>query len=573
MAQHTSSVSQASVLRQAVLNTSSSLELLREAVSNAVDAEARHIAIDLINRGGDIWDITIEDDGNGMEDQHLMAFFNAGETVKDFPVLAIGEKGLGSKTTFVAKKVVVESIRKGTKDVLIGIMVDPLNYLERDQMPVWDMERNPQAHSKKIGVPHGTRVMLDSVRISSFNGKKTEELHEIANRTFHYLRSLCATGTVKNRHAQKKHIIDSVMNVGTIPQVTLHVTKDGHPPVNLGPEPGVYPMPDANPAPSTGPVIEGVECKSKNFCDLYDFHRSKTLSVGGSVITVHYDGTAIIAGEQVRQEMLRYELKQGWTQKSQMGMHLCKDFIPLRVDTSLSRELAGGEYYYEFKIFLNCQSFQLNADRNVITNEETDEVSWIWEDFRQYVWPNIEAKYKAYADLARTETAAIDARRKTEAAKQLKADYASLSQLPLSKKGAELAFVKEPIKEADVSHLFAMMIQSGHYSQELAPLMRFGRYIDDSTDIICEVSGGSEWLVEVERRLPSLFNHKHPMTSYEAVVVWELGGMKNGDSQVAPWGTGGGNVSIALIHNTGDNTWQLRWGTKHIPVYVLSDML
>src|SRR3954449_9999081 len=61
MAQQTSSVSQASVLRQAVENTSSSLELLREAVSNSVDAGAQMIAIDLHNIGGDVWNIVIED--------------------------------------------------------------------------------------------------------------------------------------------------------------------------------------------------------------------------------------------------------------------------------------------------------------------------------------------------------------------------------------------------------------------------------------------------------------------------------------------------------------------------------
>lgn len=118
MTTHTSSVSQASVLWQAVLNTSSSIELLREAVSNSVDANAHDIAISLTSAGGDIWNIVIQDDGNGMEETHMKAFFNAGETVKDGKsgdreTLAIGEKGLGSKTTFVAKEIEVASRRFG----------------------------------------------------------------------------------------------------------------------------------------------------------------------------------------------------------------------------------------------------------------------------------------------------------------------------------------------------------------------------------------------------------------------------------------------------------------------------
>ena len=97
MASHTSHVSQESLLRQAVLNTSQSIELLREAVSNSVDADAKQIDIQLNNAGGEVWNVVIQDDGNGMEDKHMRAFFNAGDSVKDFVQTAIGEKGLGSK--------------------------------------------------------------------------------------------------------------------------------------------------------------------------------------------------------------------------------------------------------------------------------------------------------------------------------------------------------------------------------------------------------------------------------------------------------------------------------------------
>ena len=97
MTSYTSTVSEAHVLEQAVLNTSSSIELLREAVSNSVDADAHNIDIKLTNAGGDIWNIVIQDNGNGMEEAHMKAFFNTGETVKDheLPGVAIGEKGLG----------------------------------------------------------------------------------------------------------------------------------------------------------------------------------------------------------------------------------------------------------------------------------------------------------------------------------------------------------------------------------------------------------------------------------------------------------------------------------------------
>ncbi|EAP97860.1 hypothetical protein JNB_12888 [Janibacter sp. HTCC2649] len=571
MTMHTSVVSQEHLLRQAVLNTSQSIELLREAVSNSVDADARNIDIKLTNDNGEIWNIVIQDDGNGMEDQHMRAFFNAGQSVKDFTQQAIGEKGLGSKTSFVAKGILVESRRHSNPTVLlVGKMADPLTSLAGGSMPDYSIDVNPNGHLGSLSTK-GTRIELSGVHLTSFNGKKTADGPEIAARVMHYLRSMCATGTVKSRHTQKAHILQNVMNVGTIPQVSLEVvTSTGT--VNIGPLPGVYQVPNPDLAPTGGPLEEGIQRNSKKFCDVFDFSGSKTISVQGQSLTVNYDGTAIIAGDLVRQEMLRDELKAGWTQKSQMGVHLCKDFIPLRNNTSLSRDLLDDEYYYDFKLFLNCQDFQLNADRNVITNEESDEIAWIWADFKANVLPQIRARTTPYRQMRAAEDAAIEASKKTAQAASLKAGYSSASDITITKVGASLNFVKEPKKEADVSHLLAMMIQSGSWAPELTPIDKLGQYIDASTDILAEDSLGNVMLVEVENQLGNLFAHRHPMTSYDMVVVWSRGGMAHLSQANAPWGTNGSNVTVTLQQIPGSR-WELKWGTNSKPVIVLSEII
>lgn len=571
MTSHVSHVSQESLLRQAVLNTSQSIELLREAVSNSVDADAKNIDIKLTNAGGEIWNIVVQDDGNGMEERHMKAFFNAGDSVKDYPQTSIGEKGLGSKTAFVAKEIVVESRRNANPTmVLVGRMRDPLASLEQGAMPTYTIESDPQGYTPSTS-SKGTRVMLTGVHLTSFNGKKTSDVSEIASRVMHYLRSLCATGTVKNRHAAQAHIINSVVNVGVIPMVSLEVVTNAGT-VTLGPVPGSFQVPAVDLNPTGGPLSEGVQRNSKRFCDVYDFTRSKTISLHGKAVTVHYDGTVIVAGEAVRDEMLKDELKQGWTHKSQMGAHLCKDFIPLRNETALSRELLGGEYYFEHKLFINCQEFQLNADRNVITNEESDEVAWIWSDFKTHVWPNIEARASAYKQMKVAEDIAIEAIKKTNQSAALKKGYATASDVTVTKDGVSLAFVKEPKREADVSHLLAMMVQSRAWSEELAPIAKFGQYIDASTDVLVEDPAGSVLLVEIETQLPNLFSHQHPMTSYDLVVVWSLGSMSNGDSRTAPWGANSAVVPATLLQ-TALGGWELKWGTHSRPVIVLSSLL
>jgi hypothetical protein len=576
VASRQSQVDAASVLRQAVLNTSSPIELFREAVSNSVDADARSINIRLVNAGGDVWNVLVEDDGNGMEDRHMSAFFNAGETEKDFTVpggtanLSIGEKGLGSKTTFVARDIEVESVRHlAPSDVRVGRMHDPMAKLRAGQVPDYTVDLNPTGHVRQL-IGHGTRIALDGLLIPTFNGKKSMDADEIAQRLMHYLRTMCATGTVKNRHAAKAHIHNSVINVGNIPAVTVEVVSSKT--AALGPESGSYAVPATNVAPSGGMAnAEGVQINSALFCDTLDFGGSRTMSVGGQTVTIYYDGTAIIAGEAVRQQMLKYEFRQGQTQKSLMGVHLSKDFIPMRNDNSLSRDLLGGEYYYEYKVFLNCQSFQLNADRNVVTNVESDEISWIWEDFKTKVWPQIQAKALPYNKLKDEEEVATEAIKKSKAAAALKAQYASLPPITITKKGASLQFVKRPRKEADVSHLLAMMVQSGAWAKELAPVVKFGQYIDDSTDVLVEDASGAALLCEVEMTLPNLFKHKHPMDSYDLVVTWDLGGLSSGTAKTAPWGANGAVVPVTLMSTA--TGWHLKWGTHSSPVLVLESLL
>ena len=81
-----------------------------------------------------------------------------------------------------------------------------------------------------------------------------------------------------------------------------------------------------------------------------------------------------------------------------------------------------------------------------------------------------------------------------------------------------------------------MMVQAGHWQSDLDPIVKLGQYIDDSTDILVEDASQVPLLAEVELRLPNLFKHKHPMTSYDLVVVWSSAGCQ---TVPARWPLGG----------------------------------
>ncbi len=582
---HQSQVAEASLLLQAVRNTSSSLELFRESVSNSVDANCTEIDIKLTNQGRDLWDIVIQDDGHGMTSDHLAAFFGAGKSKKDFEAksklikrhLAIGEKGLGSKTTFTASEVVVESMRASPRQYIRGTMLKPLARLEEDRLPNYDLEIDPPESTRNFAGTHGTRIQLRGVRIPVFNGKQCDSADDVATRLLHYLRSQCATGTVKNRFAGKPHIAQTMLNPSTVPQLTVEVQWDerGGDSARIGAVPGLYQVPSQNLDPSGGPKCKssGVEQNSRKFCGHFDGSWSSQVEVRGEPVTVWYDVFAVVAGEDVRTEMLSGELKQGWTHKSQMGVHLCRDFIPLRVDAQLSRDLLPSEYYYEFKVFLNCQWFTLNNDRNVVTNLDHPEVSWIFNHFKRDVMPSLAELWNSLVKRRELEEAQIDAHRRSAEMTKMKSQFRNRDSLRDTFKRCNLEFSKVPNCEADVSHLLAMMIQSGDFKSALKPIERFGSYVDKATDLICEDSAGKKvLLVEVETELKKLFLHEHPMDSFEAVVVWTLGDLKSGYS---------GNLRFVghkepfLVHLQGDavDGWRLKWGTHLKPVLVLSDIL
>ena len=577
-----SSVDETSILRQAVLNTATSLEILREAVSNSVDADATMIDIVLEHVNGDIWNIIIEDDGNGMEEVHMDAFFQAGVSVKDNPKgkkltikkqIVIGEKGLGSKTTWIAKEVKVESMRKSSGKSIIGVMKEPLSQLNSGKIPAWDFEDNPKAagHSLKL-TSGGTRIQLIDVRLASFSEKKTDDHNEIANRVMHYLRSYCATGTVKTRHSSKQHVKQNIFNVGSVPDITLEVTKSGQTPVMLGPISGEYNLPSKQISPPSGPLELGILKKSENYCDLYDGTGSKTITISpGKTKTINYDVTCVVAGNLVKEKMIEFEKRSGVGQKSLMGLHFCKDFIPLKTDAKSSKEFLDSEYYYDFKIFLNCQHFTLNADRNVITNLDSDDVSWIKEDFKKNMWPSISKMHDALNEMRLKEESDIDAKKKSAEAQKMLKDYKTAPNLPVSKSGVKLNYLKSPKKEADVTHIITTMMQSGKYTKEFGDLSKFGQFVDGTTDAIFEDSSGKAMLIEIEYKLANLYKHKHPFDTFDGVIVWTISGASNGHTWASPWGKAGGAANLQLIGTKGK--WEIKWGTKKKKLWVLEEFI
>ena len=93
---------------------SNSLDLVREAISNAFDAQAKNVVIDfsvVLECGERTLKIEIADDGKGMDKEGLKSFFDLGNSLNRHDADAIGEKGHGTKVYFNSRKIDVITIK------------------------------------------------------------------------------------------------------------------------------------------------------------------------------------------------------------------------------------------------------------------------------------------------------------------------------------------------------------------------------------------------------------------------------------------------------------------------------
>jgi hypothetical protein len=97
------------LVRELAHNKVDALELLREALSNARDHDARRVWVRAEKgRSPDQGtDLLIINDGEGMSDDQLKAFWGVSSSVKTRPALSIGYKGHGSKLFFSCRRLSV----------------------------------------------------------------------------------------------------------------------------------------------------------------------------------------------------------------------------------------------------------------------------------------------------------------------------------------------------------------------------------------------------------------------------------------------------------------------------------
>jgi hypothetical protein len=494
---YTPQIKETSIFKEIAQNIVNPLEIVREGVSNACDADAKNISI--ITYRNEVGNFLVEmiDDGEGMNLEDIHRFFNLGDSNKNF--IGIGKKGLGTKTYYKSNNITIITKSKDGK-AYKSIMNKPWKKLNDGCIPQYSVEEIKQGN-----IALGTTIIIEDYIVD--NPEKYFNFDTIKD----YILWYTAAGSFKIFFSNYTQLYKLIKNIQIAPRIFLNDKV-------LGLEAEIAGTHHFSP-PQEIPeedIDEPVYKKSVNYCRHFGpFHRET--NINGEYVSVQIYGT--VSGNNCRKAICK--LKQGETLKSRFGLYLAKDFIPFAKNT----ELLHDSLYSHYHILVNSQNFELTADRNNISNDNTPIVAWVYQQAKDiidnYIKPLAESGYfkmrkedeRDYVVKCRKESVGKSLRRLD------KLENLMLEEIPITKK---------PYCESQVAILFASLLSNNHtrsFIKYINKIVMFSTHT--STDMICLDKNNKEVMVEVEYRLSNIFLHKHPTGTFDYIVCWEIDNKEN----------------------------------------------
>jgi Histidine kinase-, DNA gyrase B-, and HSP90-like ATPase len=232
-------------------------ELLREALSNSWDASASTVSISIDatsaqrntkGRKKQLLNITIQDDGDGMNSEEIGFFFNLGDSHK--PAGSIGTKGHGTKIYYKSEGIGILTHKDGNT-ITAETEVAPWESLKRGIIPTYRFKISPNTAGAR-----GT-----TIRVFGFDATHSE--FESLNEVTQYVRWSTIGGSLQRAmvgHARKMTI--NLKLPGMAGKVTLandFELPDERPEITKGTSSIVKAFPTVS--LSCGQTSEGVDVK------------------------------------------------------------------------------------------------------------------------------------------------------------------------------------------------------------------------------------------------------------------------------------------------------------------------
>ncbi|AWB28516.1 ATP-binding protein [Halococcoides cellulosivorans] len=319
------------------------LEVIRESLSNAYDANATAVDIS-IKDCPDGSDIIIEDDGHGMNERDLESFFDLGNSQKTD---SIGYKGHGTKIFYKSDRIEVTTVHDG--DSYRAVMDDPWEKLNHKELPKYELTER----DVRPGNP-GTKIKISNFR--SGQGFDAESL--TYNKIEHYLKWKTIAGSTA-------HFFDDglrEMEISVTLDDQIDDTRDELVTNNK------FEFPDEQLDPDDG------EFPAERMCKHYP-GRELSVEFDGGETTIQIVG--MVGGKETRDELPTYG-----RHSAQFGIWLAKDHIKVeRYNEAISHD----NEYLHFFFVANCQDIELSANRETIRNKSSPVFRAIRQELEYYL--------------------------------------------------------------------------------------------------------------------------------------------------------------------------------------------
>jgi hypothetical protein len=394
------------LVRELAENKVSSLELIREALSNAKDHHAQRIWVRATRDPRNAVSILLMDNGDGMNDERLAAFWGVGASAKT--AAAIGYKGHGTKLYFDSQKLTVATRATGATEWQILSLEAPAKKADT-QVPIRPLTPEDALYSdlQKVGLLEGTGT---AIFIEQLNAADADALMS-RQRIESYCDWFTVIGDVRSGLFDTRLSFHQAIAQGGTAIEALRPQEVSLQPLEVylrvNGEKDYY-------AVGQSPTARDKEFFSKwpedvAYCTgkpgllafghrFADQHFSTAgakrvrddltaMRLTGPGDWVNEDGIAIVARVEGHRRQRETYMEAAWQNHSglysfdsRFGLWLCRDFIPVTQRNDLLRQAleqaSKGRLRFDFnstrnwQIFVNYQRFLPTANRNGISNQE-----------------------------------------------------------------------------------------------------------------------------------------------------------------------------------------------------------
>jgi hypothetical protein len=406
-------------------------EIIREAVSNAFDARSKTISIAAFidkTQGNDELVIAFRDDGDGMDENGLAAFFGLGkstrrivDTLGNKASTAIGEKGHGSKIYFNSRRIEVSTVQG--KQKIVAFMEEPLKNLRQRQLPLYLYDI-----AAADGDAPGTEIKVIGYNRNNQRGFSHDELRD-------YIYWSTKFGSTELE-----------FGINTYRDTQIHLIGLGRSNsecINFG-----------HRFPAENTDVRSLRRSDKvspldYYVAKWVFPQEPLDGVPNSKI----DFVFVLEGDQAKREYNRmiHEKYAAWIDgqyrvEDRYGLWLCKDFIPI---VRKNDWVAERSEWTKYHAFVNSQDFCLTANRGDLENTP----AWVMEAIEKTVRRLFNSRIKTTENFQRYSEE-LQKEEMYRSAEQEERDFERRKRSALKKEVAEL----------DSHILFAPRQESGVFS-------------------------------------------------------------------------------------------------------------